>query len=247
MTKSFLSGEMFMKVVLLITFMLAGYLPAISQIPDRASQIEQVQTVVGTLVGKDRQTRVMLRDLTELEGVVAALTEDSFYLRFKGLSGKKVLAPVAYRDVLVIISKDTSLSFIPPTTVSPFGSWNEVAEISYNNYLEIVLDDGRVVTGRTGQIKKDSLTLFSDPDNEKLVLPRDRILYLYRIRNESGKTSDGMAGGAKKGGKIGRDIGETRSGKAFSSILGTLIGAGIGALSGTLKDEKKFRVLIYSK
>jgi hypothetical protein len=247
MTKSFLPGEMVMKVILLITFMLAGYLPAISQVPDRASQIEQVQTAVGTLIGKNRRTRVILRDLSELEGDVSALTKDSFYLKVKGMNGKKIHAPVAYREVLVLVSKDVSISFIPPKTVSPFGSWDEVTEISYNNNLEVVLDDGRIVTGRTGEIKKDSLTLFSERNNEKLVFPHDRILFIYRVRNESGKIGDGVAGGTKKGAKIGEAIGSTRSGKAFAGVLGTLIGAGVGALSGSVKDEKKFRVLIYSK
>ena len=72
-------------------------------------------------------------------------------------------------------------------------------------------------------------------------------MFVYRVKRQSGKTGDSVAGGANKGGKIGQEIGPTAVGKILGAGLGTIVGAGIGAVSGSAKKEEKLRVLIYSK
>ncbi len=103
------------------------------------------------------------------------------------------------------------------------------------------------MTGRTGEITKDKLTLFSHIDNEKLSLRRDQIVYVYRVKHQSGKTGQGVASGANKGRKVGEVIGTGSEGKIFASGVGAVVGGGIGAVFGAAKKKEKLRVLIYSK
>lgn len=236
-----------MRVLLFLTVFLLAQILVLPQSVDKELQIEQVRTIVGSLVARSEDAEIMLRDLSELRGSVKSLAYESFTVKIKGRYGERVLATIAYRDVLVIKSKKASISFIPDPTLRSYGSWDDVARISYNNYLEVVLENGRSVTGRTGEITKDELTLFTQTDNEKLILPRDQITFVYRVRYQFDKTGDGVSGGARKGGNIGREIGPTATGKILGAGLGTVIGAGIGAVSGASKKEEKLRVLIYSK
>lgn len=236
-----------MHVLISIFVLLAAHISALPQSADKELQIEQVQTVVGSLVARSEYAEVMLRDLSEIRGSVKSVAYESFSLKTKGRYGKRVITKIAYRDVLVIKSKKASISFIPDPTLHPYGSWEDVSAISYNNYLEIVLENGQSIMGRTGEITKDKLTLFRHKDNAKLILPRDQIAYVYRVRYQFDKTGDGVGSGSRKGGKIGQEIGRQAPGKILGAGLGTVIGAGIGAVSGAAKKEEKLRVLIYSK
>ncbi len=236
-----------MRTIILIFLLCFASLSGICQMPDASQQIEQVQTAVGTLVGKRQRAEIMLRDLLVLDGNIVALTDESFSLRFKGINGKKVTGAIAYKDVLVIVSKGVSISFIPDETLPKYGKWDDVMKISYNHNFEVVLENGQSVAGRSGEITKDNLTLLDDKTNDKVSILRDQIIYLYRVRGGYRKTAEGVVGGANRGRKIGEIIGITPSGRTFSGAMGTLIGAGVGAISGASKGEKKMRVLIYSK
>ena len=240
-----------MRITVLIFLICFAPFSVICQLPDASQQIEQVQIAAGTLVSKGHRAEIMLRDLTELEGTIVALMEDSFSLRFKGISGKRITAKVAYKDVLVIRSKEVSISFIPDQTLLKYGTWDDILKISYNHNLEVILENGQIVPGRSGEITKDNLTLVENNTNTKISILRDQIIYIYLVRDGYRKTADGTVGGVNSGAKIGRKVGEvigiTPSAKVFDTALGTLIGAGIGAISGASKKEIKLRVLIYSK
>ncbi len=240
-----------MRITIMIFLICFVSFSGISQSPDISQQIEQVQIAVGTLVSKSQHAEFMLRDLTALEGSVIGLTEDTFSLKIKGMNGKKLIAKISYQEVLVIKSKTVSISFIPDPATRKYGSWDEVLKISYNHNLEVLLENGQSVTGRTGGITKDKLTLINDKDNEKIELKRDQIVFVYRVRRESDKTSDGLVSGANKGRKTGEVLGEvvgaTQAARVFDTALGTLVGAGVGAVSGAAQKQERFRVLIYSK
>lgn len=236
-----------MRITILIILICSASFSVICQSSNNSQQIEEVQTAVGKLVGKGQRAVIMLRDLTELQGSVVALMEDSFNLKIKGSKGKRIVATIAYQDVLVISSKNVSISLIPDPSSRSYGSWNDVLKIFYNHSLEVILENGQIMNGRTGDMTKDKLTLINDNDNQKYVLSRDQILYVYRVRRESGKSGDGLVKGANKGKKVGEVVGITPAGKIFSSGLGAAIGAGIGAIFGASRKKEKLRVLIYSK
>ncbi len=240
-----------MRITILLFFICFASFSGISQSLDISQQIEQVQIAIGSLVSKRERAEIMLRDLTELEGSVIALTEDTFSLKIKGMNGKQLVARISYQEVLVIKSKTVSISLIPDPTSRLYGSWDDVLKISYNYNLEAILENGQSVVGRIGGITKDKLTLITDKDNEKIELLRDQIVFVYRVRRESDKTGDGLVSGANKGRKTGEVIGEvigaTRAARVFDIALGTLVGAGVGAVSGAAQKQEKFRVLIYSK
>jgi hypothetical protein len=236
-----------MRIFLFTTVLLFAHILVMPQSANKVKQIEQVQAAVGSLVSKHENAEIMLRDLSELEGFVTTLSEDSFGLKVKMANGKRVTAEVAYENVLVIKSKKVSISFITDPTSRALGSWDDVLKISYNNSLEVVLENGQSVTGRTGEITKAKLTLFNFTDNEKLLLSPDQIVAVYRVRRPSGKNGDAIAGSSIEGGKIGREIGTTATGKVVAGSLGTIVGAGVGAVSEVAKNEEKLlRVLIYS-
>jgi translation initiation factor IF-1 len=236
-----------MKFVLLIIFFLLGQVTAVSQAVDKTSQIEQIKIAVGSLVTSRSRAEFLLNDPARIKGSVTALSEDSFSLKIKNANGRKARVKILYKDVLEIKGKNLSVSFIPDPQTRAFGSWDDVLKIDYNHTLEVVLENGQIISGRLGEKTKDKLTLLRETTDQKVSVPREQIIYVYRLRYEFNKAKGGTANGANKGRKIGDAIGNTSDGKAFSAALGTVVGAGIGALLGSAKKEGELRLLVYSK
>jgi hypothetical protein len=131
-----------MRVLLFITVLLFMPVSVIPQVVDRELQIEQVQTAIGNLVSRNHRAEIMLRDLTELEGTVTAMLDDSFSLKIKGANGRRIEAKILYEDVLEVKGKNVSISFIPDQDLRPYGTWDDVLKINYNHNLEIVFENG---------------------------------------------------------------------------------------------------------
>lgn len=236
-----------MKLVLLVAIFLLANLSQLSQTVDKTSQIEQVQIAISKLSATGNSSEIMLNDFTQLKGKVTALAETSFNLKIKGSNRKKGSIKILYSDVIEIKSKNVSASFIPDPSLRSFGSWNDVLKINYNHNLEVVLENGEIVSGRLGEMTKDKLSLLAFDDNKKLTLLRKQIVYLYKTQSQRRKTKDSAFGGANKGRKIGEEIGPTAFGKVLGAAVGTIIGAGVGAVAGSTKEEGGIRLLIYSK
>ncbi len=197
---------MIMKIVLFITIFLLAHLQQFSQALDSTSKIEQVQKAISPFSANGNSVEIMLSDFTELKGAVTYLAEDSFGLKFKGVEGKPVVKIISYLDVISIKSKNLSTTFIPDASLRPFGLWDDVMKISPNHNLEVVLENGQSVTGRSAEITKDKLSLLTHADNNKISLLRAEIVYVYRVRIAPGKTKGVVAGGSNKGRKIGQEI-----------------------------------------
>jgi hypothetical protein len=234
-----------MRILILVFVLTFAQFSGTAQSTDSEKKIEQVQTALGTLVRDGQRAQIVLRDLTVLQGVVSSLSEDSFGLKMKGANRNQVIATVSYLDVLEITAKGVSISLIPDPALRPFGSWDDLMKIRYNSTLEVVLSDGRSISGRTGEITKNTLTLFNQMDNEKLKLSSDQIVAAYRVSQQKSQPSGSVADGARKGRKIGTEIGPTPKGREIASGIGGVIGT-VAEAAATQKKER-YRVLIYSK
>lgn len=232
-----------MKFVLLISILLFGHIAAIPQVA-KASKIEQVQTVVGSLVSKSGKAEFLISDFQVIEGSVVALEEDSFSLKIKGVDGKKRTGEVSYEDVLVISGKNVAVSFIPDPDLRPFGKWEDILKIDYNHNLEVILENGEIVSGRLNEKTKDKIILIGKTLDAKHSLPRNKISSVYRVWREYDSALEGTASGAKKGKNIGEVIG---LGSPYTAAFGAAIGAIIGTSVGASRKESKLRILIYSK
>ncbi len=236
-----------MKFVLIISLFLFGHSAVLPQVADKALQIERIQTIVGSLVSNSGKAEFLLSDLNVVKGSVVALTEDGFSLKIKNLNGEKRIVKVLYKDVLVISGKNVAVSLIPDPDLRAFGKWDDLLGIDYNHKLEVVLDNGQIVSGRLNEKTNDRLTLIGETIDKKNVFPRNLVVSVYRIWKEYDEVREGAASGARKGRNIGAEIGITPDGKGFSAAFGAAIGAIIGTIVGASKTEAKLRVLIYSK
>jgi hypothetical protein len=236
-----------MRILAVIAVLLFGHIGVFSQTPDRTAEIEQVRVIIANLAAKRSSAEFILRDLSELKGKITAPTEDSFTLKTK-FRGKKFKVRVLYREVLEIKSKNISVSFIPDPSTRPFGAWDDIQKIGYNQSVEIILENGQSVSGRLGEITNDKLVLLNHTGDEKLELPRSRIVYVYRVKYQSAKTGGSVNDGANKGRRIGQEIGPTPFGQALGAGLGTVVGAVAGVVARSAKkDEGVLYLLIFSK
>jgi hypothetical protein len=252
-----------MRIFLIITFLLLGHPAVKSQTtqavpPDRAQQIGQLRSAVGTLVSKQSKAKILLNDFNVVEGKVVALSDDSFSLKIKKIGGgsgrNKAAIKVPFKDVLAISSKLISISVIPDPNLRSYGSWDDVLALNYNHALEVVMENGETGSGRLGEKTKDKIILIGETPDEKFSVPREKIVSLYKVpgvyRQSGDRSIRKAAGGAKKGREVGDVIGGTPDGKAFSAALGAGIGALIGAMTGAVSGGGKtprMRLLIYSK
>jgi hypothetical protein len=231
-----------MKFALLMAIFVFGHLCAVSQPVDQASRIEQVQTVVGSLVSERKKAEFLLNDFYVLKGSVIMLTEHAFSVESKNEDGKKITAKVLYEDVLAISGKNIAVSFVPDPDLRAFGKWQDVLKLDYNRNLEVVLEDGRSIFGRLNEKTIDKITLVSMPGETKITLPRSQIVSAYRVWRENPDVREGAARGSKKGKDVGAGLGNP-----FAAAFGIGIGAIIGAIVTAARKESELRVLIYSK
>ena len=244
-----------MKFVLLLSIFLFGYISAHSQVADESLKIKQVRTVIDSLANTKIEAEFfILSQLPHLyiypyKGKVVGQTEEAFSLKIK----KNHVIKILYKDVLVIRGKNIAASFLPDPDLRAFGKWETVLWTHHYDWLEVVLENGQRVRGRLIVRAKDKITLVAEPigapNFTEFILQRDQIVSVYRLFNVYGRgSSEGVSGGLKKGTEIGRVIGITPEGSAFTGFLGAGIGAIVGAIKGAgRKESNSMWILIYSK
>lgn len=236
-------GKYMRRVSLLVLMLLTSVIVfSQSNVPD--DEIGQVRSAIGTLISRSDRAAFLLRDLSDLQGFVVGLEEDSFFLSTtkKKKQGMKIL----YSEVLVITSKRVSLSLVPDPDLRPYGSWEKVSKLRINTQIAIVQSTGEITAGRYRGCNKEMLQITAIETNQDNSLPRKCIASVYIFRNGRRNVADGISGGTRKGSEIGRNVG-SGSGVAFASALGSGIGAFIGAANGVLNKDEGLKVLIFSQ
>ncbi len=236
----------------------SGTAPAQTAAGD-ASQIGQIQDVVGALISKPVKAVILLTDLTEVSGYVIALEYDTFNLSTdkKGYTSIQI----AYADVLAISSKRGSVSFIPDPRSTPHGTWTDLKKLRPNVMVEITLKNGEIQSGRFRSSTPDTLVMSDKQIKKEWTLQRAEIAFVHRVRYGVRDVGGSVAGGTGKGAKVGKGVGSVLGGVRGpisgqpmgdgSGGLFPLIGAGIGALAGAAKGavdkSGSIRVLVFSQ
>jgi len=223
------------------------------------SDVQRIQAVTEALIWKRGKAVVLLTDLLQIAGHVTFLEADAFVLS----ADKKGSGPVRirYAEVLGIASDEGSVSLIPDPKTTPYGEWKHLQKLSPNTLIEITDENGEVTAGRFRSWSPDALVLAHKENGTERALRREGITFIHRVKYGVRNFSDGMAGGADKGGRVGKEVGSAAGGirgpisgqptgdgrGSTGQAMGAGVGALIGMAKGAVNKSGSVRVLVYSR
>lgn len=247
-----------LKYFVSFAIILSSFIAVDSQTPAEQARIEQVQEIVGTLIGTSNKAAVLLTSLDEVSGYVTSLDGDGFEIRTDRKARRG--ARVSYSDVLAMSSKKGSVSFVPDPKTSLFGAWSDIKKLPINAFIEVTVKNGKITSGRFRSSGADSMVLAHLSKNDEWTFSQADIAYLHRVKHGWRDMSGSISSGAQKGEKIGKGVGKVMGGMkgpisgastgdgrgGLGSVIGAGIGAGVGAAKGSADKTDSLKVLVYS-
>jgi hypothetical protein len=146
---------------------------------------------------KKPQAEIVLRDLIEIEGKILRVDDDSFVLEPKkkndGLSIRiKVISignypkkrvNIKYTDVLQIVGKQATRSFVPDPKLTSYSEWNSLASIGVGALLQVHTMDGKKIHGVSTTWSDNGIRLMRG--NTETEISKDDIVRVYQLAGDT--------------------------------------------------------------
>jgi hypothetical protein len=150
-----------MKFIFGVMLIAAFSLTARAQTAVRTTEADEIKKAVEMIAAdKKPKAEIVLRDLIEIEGKILRVDDDSFVLEPKEKNDRlsiriKVISignypkkrvNIKYTDVLQIVGKQATRSFVPDPKLTSYSEWNSLASIGVGALLQVHTMDGKKYT-----------------------------------------------------------------------------------------------------